>query len=122
VILLLAILIVAIVPAAVVTTRNKNNSALGNAEILETTVVNGVTQTLTRTGRLQTQTRLSTAANGEVQTLTSVITAEPVTVSRRASVESPQVSDESFPPASGDMGGVSCVLKLLRWDGRVSGV
>lgn len=81
-ILLLAILIIAIVPAAVVTTRNKNNSAQDNAEIVETTVIDGVTQTLARTGRLQTQTLLSTAANGEVQTLTSVITAEPVTVSR----------------------------------------
>lgn len=81
--LLLAILVVAIVPAAVITTRNKSNSeSQQSAEIVETTVVNGLTQTITRTGRLQTQTVFSTAADGQVLTQTSVITAAPVTVSR----------------------------------------
>lgn len=72
----------AIVPAAVITTRRNNSANAQDVEIVETTVVEGLTRTLTKTGRLQTQTVLSTAADGRIVTETSVITAAPVTVSR----------------------------------------
>jgi hypothetical protein len=48
----------AVVPASVVVTRNKSNSANDNqADVVQTTVIDGKTVTLTRTGALSTQVR-----------------------------------------------------------------
>ncbi|KAM0790650.1 hypothetical protein ACM66B_004510 [Microbotryomycetes sp. NB124-2] len=81
---LLAILTVAIVPAAVVTTRNNDGGSAQqqNVAIVDTTVVDGVTRTITRTGALQTRTRLETLEGGQIVTATTVLTQAPVTVSR----------------------------------------
>lgn len=80
---LLAILIVALVPSLVVTQRDKGDSSseAQRVDIVETTVVDGVTRTLTKTGELQTRTQLETRSDGQVVTVTSLVTLAPVTVS-----------------------------------------
>lgn len=69
-----------IVPPSVVLTRKNNARAAEDREQVLTTVVDGVTSTVTR-GGVVTRSALTTLPNGEVSTVTSVVALPVVTVS-----------------------------------------